>query len=271
MTLGVNQANINGTKLKGYPLPLCSFEEQQYVVAEIESRLSVCDKMEEGIEAGLKQAEALRQSILKKAFEGKLIKQQSVAVYTPKNISFYRMQVVGQILVGFRVRGLTFGEVGCAKTTYLIEKIFAVPIFNKYTRWHWGPFTSEIKKTLGTKYFKIEKNKTIKVLDEEKLLEYSHPFKEMIEAGVEKLAGVFNRYSDAKVRLHKVELLATVCKVIEDIQCTDFAEIRQSMKEWSIDWPGVDFANKAEKFDATETKDCLEFIKNQGWDKLLLA
>ncbi len=50
-------------------------EEQQTIVAEIESRLSVCDKVEESIEESLKQAEALRQTILKKAFEGKLVPQ----------------------------------------------------------------------------------------------------------------------------------------------------------------------------------------------------
>jgi type I restriction enzyme S subunit len=49
--------------------------KQNAIVGEIESRLSVCDKMEEGIEHSLKQSEALRQSILKKAFEGKLVPQ----------------------------------------------------------------------------------------------------------------------------------------------------------------------------------------------------
>lgn len=49
------------------------FEEQQLIVQEIESRLSVADKMEESISQSLQQAEALRQSILKKAFEGRLV------------------------------------------------------------------------------------------------------------------------------------------------------------------------------------------------------
>ena len=48
---------------------------QQKVVSEIESRLSVCDKIEETIENSLLQAEALRLSIIKKAFEGKLVPQ----------------------------------------------------------------------------------------------------------------------------------------------------------------------------------------------------
>lgn len=47
-------------------------DKQQQIVQEIESRLSVCYKIEETISDSLKQAEALKQSVLKKAFEGKL-------------------------------------------------------------------------------------------------------------------------------------------------------------------------------------------------------
>jgi type I restriction enzyme S subunit len=53
-------------------LPFPPLEEQNRIVEEIESRLSVADKLEEPIANSLQQAEALRQSILKKAFEGKL-------------------------------------------------------------------------------------------------------------------------------------------------------------------------------------------------------
>jgi len=72
-SFGVNQSNINGTKLKTYPIPLCSLEEQQFIVEELESKLTVCDKIEETITQSLQQTETLRQSILKKAFEGKLV------------------------------------------------------------------------------------------------------------------------------------------------------------------------------------------------------
>jgi type I restriction enzyme, S subunit len=60
-------------KIKESAIVLPPIEEQQQIVQEIESRLSVCDKIEETITNSLKQAEALRQSILKKAFQGKLI------------------------------------------------------------------------------------------------------------------------------------------------------------------------------------------------------
>ena len=55
------------------PIPLPPLSEQHQIVSEIERRLSVCDKLEETIEAGLKQAEVLRAGVLKMAFEGRLV------------------------------------------------------------------------------------------------------------------------------------------------------------------------------------------------------
>lgn len=70
---GTTVESIESSLLKNYPIPICDGEEQNKLVQEIESRLSVADKMEESITQSLQQAEALRQSILKKAFEGKLV------------------------------------------------------------------------------------------------------------------------------------------------------------------------------------------------------
>ncbi len=67
----LTQANMNKIPIN---LPPTLFK-QQLIVSEIEGRLSVCDKIEESISTSLLQAEALRQSILKKAFEGKLVEQ----------------------------------------------------------------------------------------------------------------------------------------------------------------------------------------------------
>lgn len=71
----VNLASINMTILSNFPVPLPSSQEQVQILEEIESRLSICDQLEADIEANLKKAEALRQSILKQAFAGKLVPQ----------------------------------------------------------------------------------------------------------------------------------------------------------------------------------------------------
>ena len=75
LSAGGVQPNLNSTIVKKTPFPFPSPTEQKKIIQEIESRLSVCDKIEEAIETSLLQAEALRLSIIKKGFEGKLVKQ----------------------------------------------------------------------------------------------------------------------------------------------------------------------------------------------------
>lgn len=72
------QKNINLTILENLVIPFTSIKEQSQIVQEIESRLSVCDKVEQTIIESLQKAEALRQSILKKAFEGRLLSNEEL-------------------------------------------------------------------------------------------------------------------------------------------------------------------------------------------------
>jgi type I restriction enzyme S subunit len=76
---GATMDILNLGIIKELPYPLCSKQEQHQIVLEIESRLSVCDKVEESIKESLEKAQALRQSILKKAFEGKLLTKDEIA------------------------------------------------------------------------------------------------------------------------------------------------------------------------------------------------
>ncbi len=74
----VGQFNLTLEICREIELSLCSLEEQNQIVQEIESRLSVCDTIEETIKLSLQKAESLRQSILKKAFEGRLLSNQEL-------------------------------------------------------------------------------------------------------------------------------------------------------------------------------------------------
>lgn len=75
-TSGVN--NISAKELQAVQVPFCAPEEQDQIVQEIESRLSVIDDLEKTIDENLQKSEALRQSILKKAFAGELVPAEEV-------------------------------------------------------------------------------------------------------------------------------------------------------------------------------------------------
>jgi type I restriction enzyme, S subunit len=69
------QYNISMRVLERLPLSVPPSTEQRAACSEVERRLSVADAEEKSIEAALKQAARLRQSILKRAFEGRLVPQ----------------------------------------------------------------------------------------------------------------------------------------------------------------------------------------------------
>lgn len=95
---GTTVESIDVSKLKKYKLPTCTLDEQKDIVKQIESRLSVCDSIEQNIKESLAKAEALRQSILKKAFEGNLLTAQELAEckqaadYEPASVLLQRIR-----------------------------------------------------------------------------------------------------------------------------------------------------------------------------------
>jgi len=75
---GTQLPHISATGILSFVIPLPPLAEQRRIVAEVERRLSVSDKMEATITESLQKAESLRQSILKKAFEGKLLNKKEL-------------------------------------------------------------------------------------------------------------------------------------------------------------------------------------------------
>ncbi len=77
MTGSAGQLRVPADYLRQTPIPLPPLPEQRRIVAEVERRLSVADGVERTVEQSLMQAKRLRQSILKKAFEGRLVAQDA--------------------------------------------------------------------------------------------------------------------------------------------------------------------------------------------------
>lgn len=69
---GATRPRVNTTQIKQLEIPICSKKEQKKIVSQIESKFTICENIEKTVNDALIQADAMRQSILKKAFEGGL-------------------------------------------------------------------------------------------------------------------------------------------------------------------------------------------------------
>ena len=69
-TGNVGQGNVGIKALLDPYVILPALDTQKRIVEDVEARLSVCDNIDQAIDMALQQAEAMRQSILKQAFEG---------------------------------------------------------------------------------------------------------------------------------------------------------------------------------------------------------
>lgn len=74
-TKGAVKAGLGLDDIQNFPVPICSLSEQMKIAEELKLRLSGIDQLDQTITTSLQQAEALRQSILKKAFSGELVPQ----------------------------------------------------------------------------------------------------------------------------------------------------------------------------------------------------
>lgn len=271
-TSGVNLPRVSTKFILEYPINLPPIEEQHRIVQEIESRLSVADKMEENITQSLQQAEALRQSILKKAFSGELVQETAKQkVFKPKSEYFFQMQLIGKIAAISKNNQIEHGEMTIAKYAYLADKIYNIPSGFKFERWHLGPYPPAIKKVVNNKQYFQKANNFIEVVNQKALFKSENTYTSVIESAVNDLVNIFSKYKTQTERAHKTELLATVCKVIEDIKTNDLHKVRISMNEWPIELKNSPFKNKAEKFNEDETRTCIDFIISKGWDEKLIS
>jgi type I restriction enzyme, S subunit len=258
-----NLLNIN------FKLP--NLKEQQQIVSILETKLNATKTLAATIEQGLQQAETLKQSILQQAYEGKLVKAQTkvVEMYKPKSEYFYQCQILATIIRASNKNSIQHGEMTLAKVAYLVDKIYHIPTYYEYKQWHLGPYAPAMKAAIKKKEFFTTKGGSISLAEGSKLFNYDNPNMTLTETAINELSKLILKY-DAKDRPHKIELLATVCKVVEDAKSTTLPTVREVMKNWKIELKDKKFRNKAEKFTEEETKKCLAFIISKGWDKKLV-
>lgn len=69
--VATSQAAFGIKKARNLSIKICPLSTQKEILRKFEEKMSVCDNIEKTVDTALQQAEALRQSILKKAFEGR--------------------------------------------------------------------------------------------------------------------------------------------------------------------------------------------------------
>ena len=69
---GTTMKNLNEDIVQYIPVPFVTAEMQRDITVKMDCKMSVCDSIEHTVDLALQQAEAMRQSILKDAFEGRL-------------------------------------------------------------------------------------------------------------------------------------------------------------------------------------------------------
>lgn len=168
-------AHITKGKFEESPICIPPFVEQQKIVAEIERHFSIADQIEQTIEQGLKQSERLRQSILKRAFEGKLVlqdandepaevllerirqqreQQQRKVKAKPKVTKITKRKHSPRIyfrrgaIISYTVDKLcdnnTFGRTQLMKIVHLTQCHIGIDLEFEFTRQAAGPFDKEI-------------------------------------------------------------------------------------------------------------------------------
>lgn len=189
----------------------------------------------------------------------------------PKNDKYHKIQSVYVVLWANSLLGVKQGEMATAKDLYLVDRIAGVHTGFTYAQHSWGSFDPAFKQTINNKYF-TKRNfpdspaHYCDTADNGYLLaKIPEDTKEKVKSSIEELHHkIFKKYF-GKQKAEMKELYATVLKCIEDAQSTTFAVIRQTMKDWKT--PKQNFPDKAIKFSEQLTKEALDTIIREGWDR----
>ena len=297
---GATKVGLGLDDIRNVRIPLAYREEQDQVVGEIESRLSVCDKLEQSIEDSLKQAESLRQSILKKAFEGKLvaqdandesasvllerihqqrseqvqvriakkkyIKQQTIVKVKRKHSKaiYLRRGAVISYVVGHLSSSSHFGRTQLEKVMHLTQAHLGIDLEFEFVRQAAGPFDEEIIKveSLARKqeWFTTHKRQSFGV--------YYQPGPKMQEEKVwaVKILGEKKNEMDrllkevAKMTTEQAELFDTVYAVWNDLLIDGIDPTQEQIIEGVYNWH-----ESKKRFPSEQIRTCIQWISTKSF------
>jgi len=295
----VGQANVNGTKLSMMPIPIFCQEEQEQIVSEIERRFSIADKAEAIAEQALKQASRLGQSILKKAFEGKLVpqnandepaevllerirqqrEQQQTKIKAKKKVKpktakiikrkhsrgiYFRRGAVVSYIVDHLCDNSTFGRTQLGKMAHLTQCHLGIDLEFEFVKQAAGPFDEEIIKveSLASKqgWFKTYKRRG----------SYGYYYKrgKDINERCKAAVGILGDQKDEMDRLISIfkkmntdqaELFDTIYAVWNDLLIDGIKPTENKIKKDFYAW-----SEEKKRFTLKQIHSCIEWIKDNA-------
>jgi hypothetical protein len=166
------QTGISGQDVREMPIPLPPAAEQSQVVAEVNERLSQTGVAELSIANGMSRATRLRRSILRSAFEGKLVAQDPadepatvlLARIAQSRLTATNVRTKGKqhsdeflrraAIVSYTVKRLaaqpSFGRTQLEKTLHLAQSHLGIDLGLEFERYAAGPFDKSIYRLEGT-------------------------------------------------------------------------------------------------------------------------
>jgi type I restriction enzyme, S subunit len=144
-----NLASISMSKLRLLPIPVPPPTEQMRIVVEVERLLSVIDALEVALDANMLRASRLRESILDRAFSGRLSGAGGAASVTSEAVSPQRRHFARAVLSAEIVSRLhgepTFGRIKHQKIVHLCEHVARLgEIQGEYHREAAGPLDNRL-------------------------------------------------------------------------------------------------------------------------------
>ncbi|MFA5917843.1 MAG: restriction endonuclease subunit S [Candidatus Gracilibacteria bacterium] len=260
------QPNLKIGDVSDLLFPLPPLEEQKEIVKKVDELMKSCDLLEKQSLETKKNSENLMKSVLSEVFNQK---EEDNEKRIHKGLDYFKLkQETGVIIRELQKTGYPRGEMAIAKYFYLLE-ILGIKSDLVYERNPFGPYSSEIKKVIYSKkdnFFATGPKGTIILgKNSSKLFDYKSDFLKEIEKGMNYL---LDNLGLAKAKSEYIEILATVCKVIQDIKSLDIDKIIKELKIWKVDKNGT---TKWDKFKDVNYTDLLNLITKEGWNKKLLA
>ncbi|MCB0410578.1 MAG: restriction endonuclease subunit S, partial [Flavobacteriales bacterium] len=245
-----------------FPLP--PMKEQERIVKKVETLMQFCDVLVERVQQSEIHAGQLMQAILQEAFSSDEQEKEVKLSVTQTNENFwFNLKLgIGAVLEGLRSSPYQRGEMVIAKMLYFLQEIYKVSFGLNFVKQKFGPYDAKVKRVIQSdlkkdKAFRVMQVKGKQVYDlgsnSDRLLKYNSDTLTNSRASMEDLL-----MRIGKLGSDKIELIASICKVIQDEKVIEEQDIYEKLSEW-----------KPEKYTIADVKDAMRKIKYWEWDKKL--